>query len=90
MDRLAVNDAVRAGKIQVLENTQAGSPAPTVISDRLELSRDVYIDYLTGFYIPDKGGAHAVQRTGLRGKNPGVPPLADTQGDGTPMGPGRQ
>src|SRR5262249_9719418 len=77
VDAAPLNNAVRAGEVDVLENAETGvaivewPQAPhTARADDDDLSR---------FNIADELGADDVERTGLRSEDPGVGKTAENQ-----------
>ena len=86
VDAGALNDRVRAGKIDVLEHAQGMGGGVAVGADAAQTEPVGHHD-LAGLHIPQHPGAHGVQRAGFRRKGiaGAVGQLADAQ-RAEPMG----
>ena len=70
VDRAALNDAVRAGEIDVLEDAHLGILPAAVILDAPQLTAaGVHHDDLAGLHVPQQGRSGGVQRAALAGED---------------------
>lgn len=77
IDGLAIYDAVRAGEIDIFEQTRTGG----LLTEGFEGGQAGFVDldHFAMLNIAHEGGADHIKRTGLRGKNIGLAQLADNQ-----------
>ena len=70
MDRLPLDDAVRAGEVDVLKHAHLAVRAAHMVGDAPQLSGlGVRHHDLAGFHIPQESGSSGVQGAALAGKN---------------------
>ena len=68
--RAALDDAVRAGKVDELEHAHLGVRAAHMVGDAAQLAGlGVGHHDLAGLHVPQQGGTHSVQGTALAGKD---------------------